>query len=134
MTEHTHIRRVIEPQTHIQAIDPLHLLIAQPPAAVAHTQVLLLQAHVVRLRDDSEPALDGPLEQDLGLRLVMVVRDLRDHGLHEERGRMDGLRHPEFEEALRAEGAVGGHGEALRLSVCYGAQLGVVGVYLCGVR
>lgn len=93
-------------------------------------EVLLHNGRARGLGDDSETLLGGPSEEDLGRGLVVLLGEaLEEIMLHEGRDGL-GAVHVELDEAGRAEGRVGGDGDALLLGEADELGLLKVGVKL----
>lgn len=123
--------RVVEPQTLVQRTDGLDLVLGQ--VKVGDLQVLLQAADVVGFWDDGDAPLGGPAEQDLGRGLAGSVGGLLDGFGLEQQGHLLGPLAEcggEFEEALRAEGRVGRHGDLVLLGQVDQARLNEVRVVL----
>ncbi len=107
----THSKRLVEPQPLVKLADLLNLLFLQIEAA--DIQVLRKPVLVIALRNDSDAPLRRPPQQNLRRRLALLLRDLLDHRVLQQRSRDLGLCHVELEKALRPEGRVRGDGDAL---------------------
>lgn len=82
------------------------------------------------LGNDGEAALGGPAQEDLGVGLAVLVGNLADDVVLEERSEGLGVGEVELVEGGRAEGGVGGDGDTLVLGEADEVGLDEVGVVL----
>lgn len=111
----------VEAQAPVQAGDLLDLLLGQ--LEVKQAEVLLQAVDAVGLRDDDDVALGAPAEQYLAGRLAVLRCDALDDVRLEQR--LDSLcvGVAQLQEALRAEGRVARHRDAVLLR--HGDELGL---------
>ena len=121
-----YIQRVIEPKSPINTLDFLHILLLE--IKPQHIQILRQSLFIITLRYNRHIPLRRPPQQYLCRRLPMLLRNLFDGRMFQQKGRIFGLLHIEFQETLRAEGAVGCDGDAFILSVFDETFLHEVGV------
>lgn len=122
------VGRVIKPQALVQRRDALDLVGRE--VKVGRVQVLRQPLLAVALGDDDDAALRRPPQQDLRRRFAVLLGDA-GHGLVlEEWPDVESALVLELEEALRAEGRVGRHGDAVLLAHLDEARLDEVGVML----
>lgn len=116
--------RIIESQSPIQSRNALKLILSQ--IKTQHIQVLRQSPRVVRLGNDRDSSLRSPAEEDLSRGLAVLVSQALDGLVVEEQvyalGAVgeDAL---ELDEALGAEGGVGGDGDVVLLGE--GDELGL---------
>lgn len=108
------VRRVIKPQALVQRRNRINLLSRQ--VKIETVQVLCQPLGVVGLGNDDNVPLGGPAQKHLRGGLVVVLGRLGDGGVLEQRADIQGALIFQLEEALRAEGAVGGHGDVVLLA------------------
>lgn len=112
----------------VQRADRLQLAGFQ--VKVGDLQVLRQAGGVVALGDNGNVTLSSPAQQDLSRGAVVLGGNGGDGGVLEQLGSILGVLELELDEAERAEGRVGGDGDALLRSVVDQRLLGEVGVML----
>lgn len=112
----------------VQRADRLQLAGLQ--VKVGDLQVLRQAGGVVALGDNGNVTLSSPAQQDLSRGAVVLGGNGGDGSVLEQLGGILGVLELELDEAERAEGRVGGDGDALLLGVVDQRLLGEVGVVL----
>lgn len=93
---------VVEAETSVKAADGLNLVLSKIEAA--DVEVLGETVLVVGLGDNGNTTLGGPSEQDLASRLVVLVGDLLDNLVVEEKRGVVCSLHLQLDKGSRAEG------------------------------
>lgn len=127
-TADTYSQRVVESQVPVQGADGLDLAGFQVPAS--DVQVLRQAVRVVALGDDSDVALRGPAQQHLGRGLAVLLGNALDGRMLEQDRGLLRILHLQLEEALRTEGGISGHSNALLLGIFNESRLRQVRVVL----
>ena len=125
---HTYVRGLVEPELLVKRGNGRNLLLSEIEGGAVE-----VESHdrgAGRLGNDSEAALRGPAEENLGGLLAVLLGEGSDGGVLHERREADGLLHAEDVEAGRAERRVGRHGDALVLGEPDKVLLDEVGVVL----
>lgn len=122
------MRRLVEAGVDIESSYLLNVVLCE--VEVDGLQVRLHVLNAGALGDDRQTALGGPPEKDLGGRLSVLLGDLTDNIVLQEGLNLGGVLHVELPERGRAEGAVGGNGNALVLGKAEELVLDEVGVVL----
>lgn len=113
MWRNTHVGGLIEADAPVEGRDLGNVLLGE--VEFDGSQVGGDQRRTRALGNNGEAALGGPTEQDLGRVPAILGGDALDGVVLDEGRQLDGVLHVELEEAGRAEGAVGGDGDALLL-------------------
>ena len=124
----TYVGGLVEADAAVETRDGLEVLLGE--IEIERVEVGLHGGLAAGLGDDGQAALGGPAEEDLGGVLVVLLADGLDGGVLEEGLELLGVLHVELAERGRAEGGVGGHGDALSLGEVEEVLLDEVGVVL----